>query len=225
MRAIGIVLAGGNAPRMKELTNKRAVAAMPLAGSYRAVDFALSSLANSKVQKVAVLTQYNSRSLNDHMSSSKWWDFGRKQGGLFVFTPTITADNGFWYRGTADSIFQNIEFLRDSHEPYVVIASAAEEFTTNYQNMLGYVQDMESITYENERMVTGDGKFTAQQYAQMFGAKVGEYVMVDGGDGLYTIAYRQELDPETDNYDSLINEININFLLKTCFLIEGLESI
>ena len=94
MRAIGIVLAGGNAPRMKELTNKRAVAAMPLAGSYRAVDFALSSLANSKVQKVAVLTQYNSRSLNDHMSSSKWWDFGRKQGGLFVFTPTITADNG-----------------------------------------------------------------------------------------------------------------------------------
>ena len=56
MRAIGIVLAGGNAPRMKELTNKRAVAAMPLAGSYRAVDFALSSLANSKVQKVAVLT-------------------------------------------------------------------------------------------------------------------------------------------------------------------------
>lgn len=88
-----------------------------------------------------------------------------------------------------------------------VIASAAEEFSTNYQNMLGYVQDMESITYENERMVTGDGKFTAQQYAQMFGAKVGEYVMVDGGDGLYTIAYRQELDPETDNYDSLINEI------------------
>ena len=62
MRAIGIVLAGGNAPRMRELTNKRAVAAMPLAGSYRAVDFALSSLANSKVQKVAVLTQYNSKS-------------------------------------------------------------------------------------------------------------------------------------------------------------------
>ena len=98
MRAIGIVLAGGNNTKMRELTNKRAVAAMPVAGSFRAIDFALSSLTNSRVQKVAVLTQYNSRSLNEHMSSSKWWDFGRKQGGLFVFTPTITPENSFWYR-------------------------------------------------------------------------------------------------------------------------------
>ena len=136
MRAIGIVLAGGNASRMKELTNKRAVAAMPIAGSYRAVDFALSSLANSRVQKVAVLTQYNSRSLNEHMSSSKWWDFGRKQGGLYVFTPTITADNSFWYRGTADSIYQNIDFLRNSHEPYVVITSGDIIYKLDFNKVL-----------------------------------------------------------------------------------------
>ena len=138
MRAIGIVLAGGNASRMKELTNKRAVAAMPLAGSYRAVDFALSSLANSKVQKVAVLTQYNSRSLNEHMSSSKWWDFGRKQGGLYVFTPTITVDNSFWYRGTADSIYQNIDFLKNSHEPYVVITSGDIIYKLDFNKVLEY---------------------------------------------------------------------------------------
>jgi hypothetical protein len=108
MRAVGIILAGGNSYRMRELSNKRAIAAMPIAGSYRSVDFALSSMSNSHIQKVAVLTQYNSRSLNEHLSSSKWWDFGRKQGGLFVFPPMQTPDNSFWYRGTADSIYQNL---------------------------------------------------------------------------------------------------------------------
>ena len=77
MRALGIILAGGNNNRMRELSNKRAIAAMPVAGSYRAIDFALSNMANSHIQKVAVLTQYNARSLNEHLSSSKWWDFGR----------------------------------------------------------------------------------------------------------------------------------------------------
>ena len=68
MRAIGIVLAGGNSKRMKELSNKRAIAAMPISGSYRSIDFALSNMSNSHVQKVAVFTQYNSRSLNEHLS-------------------------------------------------------------------------------------------------------------------------------------------------------------
>ena len=109
MRAVGIILAGGNNNKMRELTQRRAVAAMPIAGSYRAIDF--------------VCTQFNARSLNQHLNSSKWWDFGRKQGGLYVFTPTITADNGYWYRGTADAIYQNLEFLKRCHEPYVIITS------------------------------------------------------------------------------------------------------
>ena len=79
MRAVGIILAGGNSNKMRELTHKRAVAAMPIAGSYRAIDFALSNMSNSHIQKVAVLTQYNARSLNEHLNSSKWWDFGRKK--------------------------------------------------------------------------------------------------------------------------------------------------
>ena len=101
MRAIGIILAGGNNKRMRELSNKRAVSAMPIAGTYRAIDFALSNMSNSHIQRVAVLTQYNTKSLNEHLSSSKWWDFGRKQGGLYVLTPTITPNNSNWYRGTA----------------------------------------------------------------------------------------------------------------------------
>ncbi len=138
MRAIGIILAGGNSNRMKELSNKRAIAAMPIAGSYRSIDFSLSSMANSHIQKVAVLTQYNSRSLNEHLSSSKWWDFGRKQGGLFIFTPTITKENSLWYQGTADAMYQNIDFLRNSHEPYVVIASGDGVYKLDFNKVLEY---------------------------------------------------------------------------------------
>ncbi|MCI6017966.1 MAG: glucose-1-phosphate adenylyltransferase subunit GlgD [Clostridiales bacterium] len=138
MRAIGIILAGGNSNRMKELSKKRAVAAMPTAGSYRAIDFALSNMANSHIKKVAVLTQYNSKSLNQHLNSSKWWDFGRKQGGLYLLTPSITADNSSWYRGTADAIYQNLDFLKNSHEPYVVIASGDCVYKMDYGKMLEY---------------------------------------------------------------------------------------
>lgn len=138
MRAIGLILAGGNSFRMKELSQKRAIAAMPVAGSYRAIDFALSNMSNSHIAKVGVLTQYNARSLNEHLSSSKWWDFGRKQGGLFVFTPTVTVENNFWFRGTADAIYQNLSFLKNSHEPYVVIASGDGIYKMDYNKLLEY---------------------------------------------------------------------------------------
>lgn len=147
MRALGIILAGGNSARMRELSLKRAIAAMPIAGSYRSIDFALSNMSNSHIQKVAVLTQYNARSLNEHLSSSKWWDFGRKQGGLYVFTPTITADNSWWYRGTADAIYQNLDFLKSSHEPYVVIASGDGVYKLDYNKVLEYhIQKRADVT-------------------------------------------------------------------------------
>ena len=138
MKAIGIILAGGNNRRMRELTEKRAVAAMPIAGSYRAIDFALSNMTNSGIGKVAVITQYNAKSLTRHLSSSKWWNFGRKQGGLFVFTPAITAESNNWYRGTADSLYQNIDFLKHSHEPYVIIASGDGVYKLDYNTVLEY---------------------------------------------------------------------------------------
>lgn len=138
VRAIGIILAGGNNHRMRELSQKRAICAMPIAGSYRSIDFTLSNMTNSHIQKVAVFTQYNARSLNEHLNSSKWWDFGRKQGGLYVFTPAVTAENSNWYRGTADAIYQNLQFLKDSHEPYVVIASGDCVYKLDYNKVLEY---------------------------------------------------------------------------------------
>lgn len=156
MRAIGIILAGGNNHRMKELSQKRAISAMPIAGSYRSIDFALSSMSNSHIQKVGVLTQYNARSLNEHLSSSKWWDFGRKQGGLYVFTPTVTAENNNWYRGTADAIYQNLSFLRNSHEPYVIIASGDCVYKMDYNKILEYhIEKKADITVVCKEIVPG----------------------------------------------------------------------
>lgn len=136
MKAIGIILAGGNNDKLGELTLKRALSAIPIGSCYRSLDFCLSSMSNSGIGKVAVLTQYNSRSLHDHLSSSKWWDLGRKQGGLFILSPYLSSDNSFWFRGTADSIYQNITFLKRSIEPYVVISSGDSIYKMDFNAIL-----------------------------------------------------------------------------------------
>lgn len=142
MKAIGIILAGGNNEgRLGALTDSRAAAALPVGSCYRAIDFTLSNMSRSKIGKVAVLAQYNSRSLQDHLSSSKWWDFGRKQGGLFVLTPFTRRDDSDWFRGTADSIYQNISFLRRSNEPYVVIASGDSIYRMDYEKVIAYHEE------------------------------------------------------------------------------------
>ena len=157
MRAIGIILAGGSSKKMKELSERRAVAAMPMAGSYRCIDFALSNMTNSHIQKVGVITQYNAQSLNDHLSSSKWWDFGRKQGGLFVFTPTLKKDMNFGFRGTADAIYQNLDFLKKSHEPYVVIASGESVYKLDYNKVLEqHIEKKADITVVTTKLPEGD---------------------------------------------------------------------
>ena len=142
---------------MRELSNKRAIAAMPIGGSYRTIDFVLSNMSNSHIGKVAVITQYNARSLNEHLNSSKWWDFGRKQGGLFVFNPTITTQNSQWFRGTADALYQNLDFLRNCHEPYVVITSGDGIYKMDYNKVLEYhIEKKSDITVVTKELGEDD---------------------------------------------------------------------
>jgi len=157
MKALGIILAGGNSEKLGLLTNSRSAAAMPVAGSYRALDFPLSNMSNSGIKKVAVITQYNSRSLHNHLSAAKWWNLGQKYGGLFVLSPYISNNNSFWFRGTADAIYQNINFLTHSHEPYVIIASGNSICKINYEQILNtHINNRADITlvakniYEND---------------------------------------------------------------------------
>jgi len=157
MKAVGIILAGGNSGKVDKLTTVRAASAMPVGSCYRLIDFPLSNMTNSGITKVAVITQYNSRSLHDHLSSSKWWDLGRKQGGLFIFTPFLAVDNSFWFRGTADSMFQNITFLRRSNEPYVVITSGDSIYKMDYNAVLeDHVRTKADITVVSREMPDTD---------------------------------------------------------------------
>ena len=138
MKAVGIILAGGKNERMGELTVRRATSALPVGSCYRAIDFPLSNTTNSGISKVAVITQYNSRSLHDHLSSPKWWDLGSKQGGMFVLSPYLSGDNSLWYRDTADAIYQNLTFLKRSNEPYVIISSGDCVYKMDYNDMITY---------------------------------------------------------------------------------------
>ena len=195
MRAVGIILAGGQNQKLKELTEARATSAMPVGSSYRAIDFSLSNMSNSGINKVAIITQYNSRSLHDHLSSPKWWDLGSKQGGLFILSPYLSNDNSAWFRDTADSIFQNLTFLRRSNEPYVVISSGDCVYKMDYNEMIAYhekkgaeitiayrqVPDSEDIRNygvmeldENERMTDLEEKPLEPQSDL---ASIGVYVM------------------------------------------------
>ncbi len=144
MKAVGIILAGGKNHRLGNLTKHRVTSAVPIASSYRAIDFTLSNMTNSGINKVAVITQFNSRSLSDHLSSAKWWNFGRKQGGLFVFTPYLTEYDSLWFRGTSDSIYQNLAFLEKSNEEFVVISSGDCIYKMDYADMIKYHIDKEA---------------------------------------------------------------------------------
>lgn len=146
MRAIGVILAGGNNQRLGVLTTKsgRAAAAMPMAGGYRAIDFSLSNMTNSGIKKVAVMVQFNSSSLHNHLSSSKWWDLGRKKGGLFIFSPYMSSLGSAYFRGTSDSMYQNIKFFKKSNEEFVVISHGDAIYKMDYSKVIQHHVEKEN---------------------------------------------------------------------------------
>lgn len=133
---MGIILSGGRSTKLKELSTMRSTPAVPVGGKYRAIDFILSNLVNSGVTNVGVITQYNFRSLMDHLGSGKEWDLDRKNDGLFVFPPFLSDENSGWYRGSADSMYNNLTFLKRSNEEYVIISQGNCIYTTTFDDML-----------------------------------------------------------------------------------------
>ncbi|MBT1248488.1 MULTISPECIES: glucose-1-phosphate adenylyltransferase subunit GlgD [unclassified Thermosipho (in: thermotogales)] len=138
MKVLGLILAGGKSEKLGPLVYKRASAALPIGGKYRSIDFTLSNMVNSGIIKVGVLTQYNPRSLMDHLGSGKEWDLDRKKGGLFILQPYIGFSGEYWYKGTADAIFQNMTILRRGEEDYVLIGSGDHIYKMNYNDLYLY---------------------------------------------------------------------------------------
>ena len=136
---LAMILAGGRGSRLKDLTNKVAKPAVSFGGKYRIIDFPLSNCANSGIDVVGVLTQYESVLLNSYVAVSRRWGLDSKDSGVFVLPPREKAEEGFnVYRGTADAISQNIDFI-DSYGPeYLLILSGDHIYKMNYDDMLSY---------------------------------------------------------------------------------------
>ena len=133
---LAMILAGGQGSRLGALTKKIAKPAVPFGGKYRIIDFPLSNCANSGIGKVGVLTQYKPLELHNYLGTGSAWDLDRKGGGVFILPPYAREKGADWYRGTADAIYQNLNFIDLTDPEYVLILSGDHIYTMDYSWML-----------------------------------------------------------------------------------------
>jgi glucose-1-phosphate adenylyltransferase len=139
-KVLAVILAGGQGERLSLLSQKRAKPAVPFAGKYRIIDFALSNCVNSGISDVAVLTQYRPHSLHDHIGIGKPWDLDRQKGGIHMLQPYIGHQESEWYQGTADAVYQNLDFIMEARYDYVVILAGDHIYRMDYGPMIAFHQ-------------------------------------------------------------------------------------
>ena len=135
-KVVAMLLAGGQGSRLKTLTKNIAKPAVPFGGKYRIIDFALSNAANSGITDIGILTQYKPLQLNTHIGIGSAWDFDRNTGGLRILPPFTSEDGGRWYTGTANAIFENIDFIDEINPEYVLILSGDHIYKMDYNDLL-----------------------------------------------------------------------------------------
>jgi len=136
-RVLAVVLAGGEGKRLSVLAHDRAKPAVPFAGKYRIIDFTLSNCVNSGINSVAVIPQYNPRSLALHIGVGKPWDLDRVVGGVTMLYPFVgTNGEMHWYQGTAEAVYHNLGFIRSRRVDEVLILSGDHVYTMHYEEML-----------------------------------------------------------------------------------------
>lgn len=141
---VAMILAGGQGSRLGVLTKKLAKPAVPFGGKYRIIDFPLSNCSNSGIYTVGVLTQYKPLELNAHIGIGEAWDLDRAHGGVHVLPPYQEEKGGEWYKGTANAIYQNIEFV-DRYDPeYILILSGDHIYKMDYTKMLDFHKERQA---------------------------------------------------------------------------------
>lgn len=133
---VAMILAGGQGSRLGILTKNVAKPAVPFGGKYKIIDFPLSNCTHSGIDTVGVLTQYQPLELNTYIASGQPWDLDRKDGGVYVLPPYMSADKGEWYKGTANAIYQNIGFISQFNPKYVAVLSGDHIYKMDYSKML-----------------------------------------------------------------------------------------
>jgi glucose-1-phosphate adenylyltransferase len=138
-RTLAVILAGGEGARLSVLSEQRAKPAVPFGGKFRIIDFALSNCVNSDIFNVAVLTQYNPRSLSDHVGSGRPWDLDRNLGGIRILPPYIGRGKASeWYRGTADAVSQNLSMIDQAPGDTVLILAGDHVYKMDYSPFVAF---------------------------------------------------------------------------------------
>ena len=138
MECIAMLLAGGQGSRLGILTKNIAKPAVPYGGKYRIIDFPLSNCVNSGISTVGVLTQYQPLELNDYIGNGQAWDLDRANGGVHILSPYQQIKGTEWYKGTANAIYQNINFIDRYSPEYVAVLSGDHIYKMDYNKMLEY---------------------------------------------------------------------------------------
>ena len=143
-KCVAMLLAGGQGSRLGVLTQKVAKPAVPFGGKYRIIDFPLSNCYNSGIDTVGVLTQYKPLALNSYIGIGSAWDLDRIHGGVYVLPPFVKEQGGEWYKGTADAICQNVNFIDRFNPEYVLILSGDHIYKMDYSLMLDFHQERQA---------------------------------------------------------------------------------
>ena len=204
---MGIVYTTKDDLNLRELTVNRAVAALPVAGRYRIIDFTLSNLVNSGVRNVGIIAQKNYHSLMDHIGSGKEWDLHTRNNGLFILPPYLTRENGGEYSGLVDALRANFDYLRRSRQPYVVVTSSDYVCNTSFEPMIEqHVKSGADITMMYIKAKSEHLEFSSSVSNNHSYLKVGEGNVVED----------IEVNPNAANYPNL--SMNV-FVIKRTLLI------
>ena len=192
---------------LRELTTNRAVAALPVAGRYRIIDFTLSNLVNSGVRNVGIIAQKNYHSLMDHIGSGKEWDLHTRNNGLFILPPFLTRENGGEYAGLVDALRANFDYLRRSRQPYVVVTSSDYVCNTSFEPMIDqHIKSGADITMMYIKARSEHLEFSSSVSNNHSYLKIGENGIVED----------IEVNPNAANYPNL--SMNV-FVIKRTLLI------
>ena len=208
---MGVIYTSKDNLNLRELTTNRAVAALPVAGRYRIIDFVLSNLVNSGVRNVGVIAQKNYHSLMDHLGSGKEWDLHTRNNGLFILPPFLTRENGGEYSGLVEALRANFDYLRRSTQPYVILSSSDYICNASFEDMVAqHLSSGADITMMYIKVKPEHLEFSSSSANNHSYLKIGEGNLVED----------IEVNPNAANYPNL--SMNV-FMIKRTLLIHLID--
>ncbi len=197
---MGIIYTGENDARLRELTIIRAIAALPVAGRFRVIDFLVSSMVNGGMKNIGVIMQKNYHSLMDHLGSGKEWDLHGKNNGLHILPPFLTRENVGLYPGVLDALRSNTDYINRSKQELIVLSNSNIVYNANFRDMIAF---HESTGADVTLMYTKDPTMKRDEY--------GTYISLDKNNNVTDI----EVEPTHPTYDNTFMEV---VLMKREFL-------